>query len=121
MMHDRDDGWIYLGRSDNIINVGGMKVFPADVEDEIARVPGVDSCAVVGIPDENDVVHITAYVVPEEGQREVVNDRVLAAVRRALPPYKRPRTIRVVPALPTTSTGKTAHWLIRRQETEQRA
>lgn len=121
MMYDRDDGWIYLGRSDNIINVGGMKVFPADVEDEIARVPGVDSCAVVGIPDENEVVHITAYVVPEEGQQEVVNDRVLAAVRRALPPYKRPRTIRVVPALPTTSTGKTAHWLIRRQETERRS
>lgn len=120
MMYDRDDGWIYLGRSDNIINVGGMKVFPSEIEDEITKVPGVDSCAVVGIPDENDVVHITAYVVPEAEAQEVMHDRVLTAVRHTLPAYKRPRTIRVVRALPTTSTGKTAHWLIRRQETERR-
>ncbi|EST34196.1 benzoate-CoA ligase family protein [Streptomyces roseochromogenus] len=118
MTHDPEHGWVYLGRSDNILNVGGMKILPSEVEDAVLAVPGVGSCAVVGVPDQDDVVRIVAHVVPEDGVGEELRGQVLAALRRTLPPFKRPHTVRLTDALPTTSTGKTARFLIRRREME---
>ncbi|MEV2214939.1 benzoate-CoA ligase family protein [Streptomyces sp. NPDC050997] len=119
MTYDPTHGWAYLGRSDNILNVGGMKILPTEVEDAILAVPGVDSCAVVGVPDEDDVVRIVAHVVPEDGVGEALRGQVLAALRRSLPPFKRPHIVRLADALPTTSTGKTARFLIRQREMER--
>lgn len=119
MMRDADLEWVYLGRSDNILNNGGMKILPSEVEEKIRAVSGVGTCAVVGVPDENDVTRIVAYVVPEAGETEQLSGRVQVALRQALPPFKRPQIIRLVDALPTTSTGKTARFLIRQREMER--
>lgn len=119
MTRDPELAWVYLGRSDNILNVGGMKVLPSEIEDGILAVPGVGECAVVGVPDENDVTRIVAYVVPEAGTDDQLTGRVLAALRRALPAFKRPQAIRLVDTLPITSTGKTARFLIRQREMER--
>lgn len=121
MTYDVEQGWVYLGRSDNILNVGGMKIVPTEIEDEIMAVPGVHSCAVVGVPDDNDITRIVAHIVPEPGTGEELRGQVLAALRRTLPPFKRPQTVRLVEALPTTATGKTARYLIRRRELEGQA
>lgn len=121
MLWDPEDGWIYQGRSDNILNVGGMKILPTEIENAVLAVPGVEACAVVGVPDEDDVVRVVAYVVPAAGGGEEVRERVAGTLQKSMASYKRPRTIRLVDALPTTSTGKTAHWLIRRRESELRA
>ncbi|MFI6645236.1 benzoate-CoA ligase family protein [Streptomyces sp. NPDC050504] len=125
MLRDPERGWVYLGRSDSILNVGGMKVVPSEIEDVVLPLDGVAACAVVGIPDEDEITRIVAYVVPSadgtgdgtEGADDL-KGRVQAAFRTALPFFKRPRIIRVVPALPTTSTGKTARFLIRERERE---
>ncbi|MGW1282161.1 benzoate-CoA ligase family protein [Streptomyces sp. NPDC002586] len=119
MVRDAGGEWIYLGRSDDILNVGGMKVIPSEIEDEINSVRGVEACAVIGVRDENDVTRIVAHIVPAAGMGEELRGHVLAALRRALPPFKRPQVIRLTDRLPTTSTGKTARFLIRQRETEQ--
>ncbi|MFF2655043.1 AMP-binding protein [Streptomyces sp. NPDC058045] len=126
MRHDPEQGWLYLGRTDNILNVGGMKILPSEVEDAILGVPGVDACAVVGVPDEDDIVRIVAHVVPAAHTADTADaadgltGRILAALRTELQPFKRPRTIRLVDALPTTSTGKTARFVIRQREQRER-
>lgn len=120
MLRDAASGWIYIGRSDDILNVGGMKIAPAEIEDCIQRDPGVSSCAVIGLPDEDDITRIVAYVVPQPGVGDELTARLLAALRKTLPPFKRPQVIRLVSQLPTTSTGKIARFAIRRHELEGR-
>ncbi|MFG2723189.1 benzoate-CoA ligase family protein [Streptomyces sp. NPDC048416] len=119
MILDAEQGWIYLGRSDSILNVAGMKIAPTEIEDAIHAVPGVQVCTVIGVPDEDDVTRIVAHIVPAPGAGDELRGQVLAALRRTLPPYKRPRTIRLVDAIPTTSTGKTARFLSREREMER--
>lgn len=119
MTYDPAVGWTYLGRTDNIVNVGGTKVLLSEVEKEILAVPGVGSCAVVGVSDEDDVTRVVAHVVPAPGADRRLEERVQAALRRRLPPFKRPRTLHLVDALPLTSTGKTARFLLRAREKEQ--
>ncbi|MYU21284.1 AMP-binding protein [Streptomyces sp. SID8352] len=129
-------GWVYLGRDDNILNVGGGKVLTSEIEEVILPLEGVASCAVVGVPDENELIRIVAYVVPEDPGHagrpgapgepgrpgdEGLRGRVMAAVRASLPPHKRPQRVRLVDAVPTTSTGKTARFLIRQREMERRS
>lgn len=118
MLLDPDAGWIHLGRSDDILNVGGMKIAPAEVEDAISAVPGVEVCAVVGVEDENGLTRIAAHVVPRAGCAAGLPQRIRAALLHSLPTFKRPRTLRLVDALPTTSTGKTARHEVRREEQE---
>ncbi|GHE12683.1 benzoate-CoA ligase family protein [Streptomyces alanosinicus] len=118
MVRDADAGWVHLGRSDDVLNVGGMKIAPTEVEDAIAAVDGVEACAVVGVQDADGLTRIAAQVVPRAGCAEGLAERIRAALRHSLPVFKRPRTLRLVDALPTTTTGKTARHAVRRQEQE---
>ncbi|MEV7417378.1 benzoate-CoA ligase family protein [Streptomyces sp. NPDC089919] len=120
MTLDAERGWLYLGRNDAILNVAGMKIVPNEIEDAIHAVPGVELCTVIGVPDEDDVTRIVAHVVPAGGAGDELRGQVLASLRRTLPPYKQPRTVRLVDRIPTTSTGKTARFLSREREMESR-
>lgn len=86
-----------LGRLDSQIAVGGLKVDLTEVEQTLCALPGVDS-AVVAYDGT-----IEAYLALREGGR--IAD-VEAALRERLAPYKRPRRLRVLSALPRTATGK---------------
>jgi acyl-CoA synthetase (AMP-forming)/AMP-acid ligase II len=99
------DGTIrFLGRGAGVINTGGEKVHPQEVEDVLLACPGVTDASVVGVPDETwgeRVVAVVATVSPavtEQGLRD--------AARRRLAGYKVPRSIVLLPALPRTPTGK---------------
>lgn len=116
MVLDAEQGWIYLGRSDSMLNVGGMKIAPTEIEDAIHAVLGVELCTVIGVPDEDNVTRVVAHIVPATGAGEELVGQVLAALRQTLPPHKRPRTVRLVDRIPTTSTGKTARFLSRERE-----
>ncbi|MET9496584.1 benzoate-CoA ligase family protein [Streptomyces sp. NPDC006552] len=118
MVRDADAGWVHLGRSDDILNVGGMKIAPTEVEDAITAVPGVAACAVVGVEDAYGLTRIVAHVVPGAGCAPELPARIRAALLHSLPAFKRPRTLRLVDTLPTTSTGKTARHEVRRGERE---
>ena len=108
----RDRGWVdaegYLfieGRSDDTIIRGGENVAPAEVEEAILRHPGVEECAVVGVPDDEWGQRIAAVVVRREGadvDAEVLREYVRGALRGS----KTPDTVTFVDALPYTETGK---------------
>jgi long-chain acyl-CoA synthetase len=101
---DRDGYYMIVDRKKDIIKTSGFLVFPAEVEEVIARFPEVAEAAVVGVPDRERGELIRALVVPREGRLDV------AALERYcgehLGKHKRPRQIQVVPELPKNFLGK---------------
>ncbi|WP_258341224.1 FadD3 family acyl-CoA ligase [Saccharopolyspora gregorii] len=114
------DGWLHtgdLGRVDragrltitdrlkDMYVCGGFNVYPAEVEQAIARLPGVTETAVVGVPDARLGEVGKAYVVAAPGHR-LTADEVLAHCREHLANFKLPRHVEFRAALPRTPTGK---------------
>ncbi|OKK14257.1 hypothetical protein AMK16_30890 [Streptomyces sp. CB00455] len=102
-----DDGWLTVsGRIKEVLVVHGETVAPTVVEDAVRSAAGVQDAAVVGIRggDRGDVVW--AFVESADGDRRGVAGRVIEVCRRSLPPQIRPRTVRVLTALPRTGSGK---------------
>jgi fatty-acyl-CoA synthase len=100
------DGTVTLiGRGVTTINTGGEKVYPAEVEEAIKDVDGVDDCLVLGVPDERFGQRVAALVVPEPG-RVLVASGITDAVRARLAGYKVPRAIRFVDQVPRLPNGK---------------
>ncbi|MBT2503232.1 class I adenylate-forming enzyme family protein [Curtobacterium sp. ISL-83] len=104
------DGWVSLaGRSDDVINRGGEKVYPSEVEDVLLGDPRVLEAVVVGRPDEVLGAVPVAYVIPQPGDPVDVPGLVADLAARAeahLARFRRPVEIVVVPDLPRAPTGK---------------
>jgi acyl-coenzyme A synthetase/AMP-(fatty) acid ligase len=100
------DGYVaHLGRADDIMKALGYRVAPQEVEAVLARFPGVAEVACAEVRVGADVTVIGAFVVPAEGAAIEATD-LLAHAARHLAPYKCPREVRFVPALPRTANGK---------------
>jgi 3-oxocholest-4-en-26-oate---CoA ligase len=109
---DEDGAIRFLGRGAGVINTGGEKVHPQEVEDVLLAHPGVTDASVVGVSDETWGERVVAVVATPD---ETLTERELQdAVRRRLAGYKVPRVILLVPALPRTPTGKLELAQIRR-------
>lgn len=115
--HLDDDGWVYLaGRTDDVINRGGEKVYPAEVEDVLLEDARVREAVVVARPDPILGSVPVAYVIPAdlaladpaqpEGPRSSLVVDLVARCDAELPRFKRPLDITVVDDLPRTPTGK---------------
>lgn len=96
------DGYLFLdGRREDLINTGGVNVYPVEVENALRECPGVDDIAVFGVPDERWGQRVIAAVVG------TVTTADLAAFARArLAPPKRPKGHLRLADLPRTLTGK---------------
>jgi len=92
-----------VGRAAEVVNVGGRKVFPAEVERVIRAVPGVRDVVVVGI-ERSPTAHALYAIVA--GNPAVERRAVLDACRASLAPYKVPRAIELVDEIPRTARGK---------------
>jgi fatty-acyl-CoA synthase len=103
-----DGSLILLGRGNQVINTGGEKVFPEEVEEAVKRVAGVLDCLVVGIDDERFGQAVTAVVAVEPGA-VVTADTVVASVKADLAGYKAPRHVVFVAAVPRAANGKPDH------------
>ncbi len=109
-----DDGFVYLvARSDDVINRGGEKVFPREIEEVVSADPAVVAVAVAGRDDPELGQVPVAFVVLEgvESSGDVhaagpVIERINNALAQALVRTRRPVTVHVVSALPRGSTGK---------------
>jgi fatty-acyl-CoA synthase len=98
------DGTVTLiGRGTSVINTGGEKVFPEEVEKIIRALPGVYDCVVVGIPDERFGQRVAAVVEPKGNGLDP--ETVTAAVREHLAGYKVPRAVVLAP-VPRAPNGK---------------
>ena len=105
------DGYVsYCGRGDELFKVAGKWLAPAEVEGCLLDHPAVAEAAVVGAADGNGLVKPIAYVVPREqrqGQsRDTLAEELRAFVRDRLAPYKHPREVVFLDALPRTHLGK---------------
>ncbi|MGD0881905.1 MAG: AMP-binding protein [Acidimicrobiales bacterium] len=102
---DDDDGYLVIrGRSKELIISGGFNVYPTEVEDVVRRHPGVAEVAVTGTPSDEWGEVVTAWVVAD-GEAPTV-DGLRSFCTGLLAPYKQPRLVRVVDALPRNALGK---------------
>jgi len=101
-----DDGYLRIvGRTKELIITGGFNVYPREVEEVLLAHPAVAEAAVVGLPSDEWGETVTAAVVA----RGTVDPAELVAwCRERLAPFKCPRTVRVVDALPRNAMGKVA-------------
>ncbi|MFC0532563.1 AMP-binding protein [Phytohabitans kaempferiae] len=112
-----EDGDIeYVCRRDDLINVGGFKVSPFEVEAAAREVDGLSQVAVVGGRDSSGLEQAVAYLVPENGVDRAALRTAARQAFRELPAFKRPTVIEVVDQLPVTSTGKLARFKLRTGE-----
>jgi len=110
-----DGTYIYGGRSDDMLKVGGIWVSPFEVESALAAHEAVLEAAVVGHCDDDGLVKPRAFVVPKHagGGSEALADELKAFVRARLAHYKYPRWIVFVDELPKTATGKIQRYKLR--------
>ncbi|WP_374777107.1 AMP-binding protein [Streptomyces sp. NBC_01310] len=110
-----DGTFTHLCRTDDVLNLGGYKVVPSEIESVVRGVEGVQDCVVVGGRDADGLEHAVAYLVARPGSDEaVVRRAVTAAIRGSLAAYKRPARLEFLDELPTTSTGKLAAFELRK-------
>jgi acyl-coenzyme A synthetase/AMP-(fatty) acid ligase len=113
MVERRGDRYVFAGRRGGIINVGGLKIHPEEIEAVINRHPQVRMSLVR--PKQNPItgsIVIADVVLKSEcarsgGELQIKND-ILALCREALPRHKVPAAISIVPALDVAATGKLA-------------
>ena len=112
---DADGYYTYAGRNDDMLKVGGIYVSPIEVEHALAGHPAVLEGAVVGEANEHGLVKPVAYVVTNAGYRPsaALASDLQQFVKARLAPYKYPRRIEFVDALPRTPTGKIQRFRLR--------
>jgi long-chain acyl-CoA synthetase len=122
------DGWLYTGdiaqmdadgyftivdRKKDMILVSGFNVYPNEVEEQIAAVPGVLEVGVIGIPDEKSGEKVQAYVVASVPAP--TQEQIIAHCRENLAAYKIPHGISFVDELPKSPIGKILRRVLRDQ------
>jgi benzoate-CoA ligase len=119
---DADGYYTYGGRSDDMLKVSGIYVSPFEVEAALLTHPDVLEAAVIGVPDEQELVKPKAYVVPKQGVKASaeLGDALKQHVKDRLAPYKYPRWVEFVQELPKTATGKIQRFKLRAREERAR-
>ncbi|MCP5199481.1 MAG: benzoate-CoA ligase family protein [Gammaproteobacteria bacterium] len=112
---DEDGYYVYCGRADDMLKVGGIYVSPTEVENALISHPAVLEAAVVGRADEAGLVKPQAFVVLRPGQAgsAALAETLKQHVKTHLAPYKYPRWLEFVEALPKTATGKIQRFKLR--------
>jgi 2-aminobenzoate-CoA ligase len=112
---DADGYFFYVARSDDMIVSSGYNIAAPEVEEGVLRHPDVAECGVVGVPDEARGMVVKAFVVLRDG---VPGDdakvrEIQDFTKQQIAPYKYPRQVEFVSALPRTSTGKLQRFRLR--------
>jgi acyl-CoA synthetase (AMP-forming)/AMP-acid ligase II len=106
-------GYVYIrGRLREVINSGGFKIFPGDVEAALAKHRAVAECSVFGVPDEKwgEAVHAAVRLVPDV---TVTGAELMAFVKAELGSVKAPKVVHVVAELPRNAAGKVSRAAVR--------
>ena len=101
----RDDGSLHVeGRRGDVINTGGEKVWPDDVERQLIQHPDIHDVAVTGLPDNEWGQIVAAFVVSARPNLSL--DEIREHCRAQLPGYALPKQLELVEAIPRTALGK---------------
>ncbi len=114
---DDDGNFVYCGRVDDMLKVGGIWVSPSEVESALVAHETVLEAAVIGVADDRQLIKPMAFVVLKPGvtASDDLAQTLQAHVKSRLAPYKYPRWIAFVPDLPKTATGKIRRHVLREQ------
>jgi 2-aminobenzoate-CoA ligase len=117
-VRDADGYFWYQARVDDIIISAGYNIAGPEVEEALLLHPDVAECGVVGVPDETRGQIVKAYVVLRGGVdgTEATAARLQEFVKQQIAPYKYPRAVAFLPALPRTTTGKLQRFRLREGE-----
>jgi long-chain acyl-CoA synthetase len=100
------DGFLYLcDRAKDMIISGGANIYPAEIEAELHKAPGVADCAVFGIPDEEFGESVCAVIQPQPGV-DLNPDEIRGYLRTRIAGYKVPKRIEFAADLPREDSGK---------------
>jgi 2-aminobenzoate-CoA ligase len=114
-VRDADGYFWFQARSDDMIISGGYNIAGPEIEEALLGHPDVAECGVVGVPDEARGQIVKAYVVLRDGaagDQEKVAE-LQAFVKQRIAPYKYPRAVAFLAALPRTNTGKLQRFRLR--------
>jgi 2-aminobenzoate-CoA ligase len=112
---DEDGYFWYVARSDDMIISAGYNIAAPEVENALYSHPAVQECAVIGVPCEERGQRVKAFVVPAEGHApgETLAAALKDHVKAVIAPYKYPRDVDFVEALPKTATGKLQRYALK--------
>ena len=112
---DADGYFFYQSRTDDMIVSAGYNIGPAEVEEALLRHPAVADCAVVGAPDaeRGQIVKAVVVLKPTHTAGDALVRELQEFAKAAIAPYKYPRAIEFVTALPRTETGKVQRFRLR--------
>jgi acetyl-CoA synthetase len=114
-----EDGYIfYVGRNDDVIKSSGYRISPFEIESVMLTHAAVAECAVTGVPDElrGKAVKATVVLAPGFEPGEALTKELQTFMKRETAPYKYPRIINYVEALPKTVNGKVRRAVIRTED-----
>jgi 2-aminobenzoate-CoA ligase len=114
-VRDEDGYYWYQARTDDMIISSGYNISGPEVENVLLLNPKVKECAVVGLPDEERGQTVSAFIVLSEGVNASIElaKELQDFVKREIAPYKYPRRVEFVSALPRTATGKLQRYRLR--------
>lgn len=117
-MDERGYFW-YQARDDDMIVSSGYNIAAPEVEDSLQRHPAVAECAVIGVDDEARGHIVKAFIVLAQGfeGNPALAEAIQAFVKADIAPYKYPRQVAFVDALPKTASGKIQRFALRSLET----
>ncbi|SDD66658.1 long-chain acyl-CoA synthetase [Cupriavidus sp. YR651] len=109
------DGYLFIcDRASDMVISGGVNIYPAEIEHELVRYPGVADCVVFGVPDDEYGERLHGVVQPVQGVT-IEPAAVIDWLKGRLSGFKVPRTIEVTAQLPRDETGKLAKRRLRDQ------
>ncbi len=120
--HMDENGYTFISdRKKQMINVGGMKAYPREIEDIFFTHPKVQMAAAVGIPREEDPSNefVKAFIVLKEGETATPEEFIEWA-RDKMAGYKRPKEVKLVESLPMSSVGKVLRRVLLEEELKKR-
>jgi fatty-acyl-CoA synthase len=103
-----------IGRKKDMIRSGGENIYPAEIENVLARHPKIAAAAVIGLPDPTFIESVCAVIVPVDGE-ELTAEEVVEYCSRHLAAYKKPRRVEFVTELPMTPSLKVMKTALREQ------
>ena len=110
-----EDGvYVYEGRADDMLKIGGLWVSPVDMENAIMEHPLVDGVGVVGVTVD-EVSRVAAYIIRRDGDPtdDELADELRALCKQRLRRYEYPHVVRFVGDLPRTVNGKVQRFRLR--------
>ena len=113
---DADGSYVFGGRTDDMLKVGGIYVSPFEIESCLMAHEAVLECAVIGRRDAEGLVKPKAFVVCTEDAPPDLEAVLVAHAKQSLASWKYPRWIEIVEDLPKTATGKIRRFALRARE-----